>query len=130
MSLRTKRVLYVALPLLTIAVLCATHPLFIWLSHHMPPCFFCRITNLYCPGCGNSRSVRALLNGQLWLSLRYNITPILSIVIGALGYAEWGFSLFSCPKRLLPRKPVAIVLFGLLLCAYFVARNIWEFMPA
>lgn len=129
MSIRTKRVLYVALPLLAVAVLCAAHPLFIWLSHHMPPCFFRRITGFYCPGCGNSRSVRALLNGQLWFSLRYNITPVLAVVIGTLGYAEWGFSLFSHPKKLLPRKPAVIIPLALLLLLYFVLRNIWEFMP-
>ena len=129
MSLKVKRILYVALPLTAVAALLITRPFWIWLAQHMPPCMFYHVTDLYCPGCGNSRSVRALLDGQLWLSLRYNITPLLTLVIGGLWYAEWGFSLFGRPRKLLPRRAAVIVPLSVLLLLYFVVRNIWEFMP-
>ncbi len=36
------------------------------------PCAFHALTGLYCPGCGGTRAVRALLAGHPWLSLRFH----------------------------------------------------------
>ena len=36
------------------------------------PCLFYKITHLYCPGCGGTRSVHSLLDGHLISSARYN----------------------------------------------------------
>lgn len=36
------------------------HPFF-----QMPPCVFHRLTGYYCPGCGGTRSLKALLSGNL-----------------------------------------------------------------
>lgn len=36
------------------------------------PCFFHEMTGLYCPGCGGTRAVRALLNGNIVKSFLYN----------------------------------------------------------
>ena len=36
------------------------------------PCLFHLLTGLYCPGCGGTRALRALLAGDLALSLRYH----------------------------------------------------------
>lgn len=36
------------------------------------PCFFHVTTGLYCPGCGGSRAIRALLGGRLLESLYYH----------------------------------------------------------
>ena len=32
------------------------------------PCFFYYITGIYCPGCGGTRAVKALLRGDIWQS--------------------------------------------------------------
>lgn len=37
------------------------------------PCVFHRLTGLYCPGCGNTRAVLALLRGDLAGMLRWNL---------------------------------------------------------
>lgn len=34
------------------------------------PCPFWKLTGLYCPGCGGTRAIRALLHGDILLSLR------------------------------------------------------------
>ena len=93
------------------------------------PCLLRTILGWYCPGCGNSRSVRALLSGQIWLSLRYNVFPVLAVIVFALWAAEQALRLFGRPHRLLPRSPRVIVPVGVLLGVYYVIRNIWEFMP-
>lgn len=38
----------------------------------LPPCLFLKLTGIYCPGCGGTRSVQALLHGSILSSLRYN----------------------------------------------------------
>jgi hypothetical protein len=37
-----------------------------------PPCAFNVLTGLYCPGCGGTRAVRALAQGDVLLALRQN----------------------------------------------------------
>lgn len=36
---------------------------------HLPPCLFHLFTGYYCPGCGGTRAVRALLHGHLVQSI-------------------------------------------------------------
>ena len=36
------------------------------------PCVFRMFTGLYCPGCGGTRAVKALLRGQIGMSLYYH----------------------------------------------------------
>lgn len=129
LSLRQKKGLFVLLAAVAVGGLCLTRRFWIWLSYHLPPCLFHRVTGWYCPGCGNSRSVRALLSGQIWLSLRYNVFPVLAVIVFALWAAEQALRLFGRPHRLLPRSPRVIVPVGVLLGVYYVIRNIWEFMP-
>lgn len=46
------------------------------------PCIFHEITGLYCPGCGGTRAVMALLKGHIITSFTYN--PI--VLYGAVMY--------------------------------------------
>jgi len=126
---RQKQVMYLILPLAALFLLLVTRSFWIGVGRYMPPCAFYKVTGLYCPGCGNTRSVLSLLEGRLWHSLRYNITPMLLTVLGGLWYVERGFSLFGRPRRLLPRHPAVVIPAGVLLLVYFIVRNIWEFMP-
>ena len=41
-------------------------------SKWLPKCLFHEVTGLFCPGCGNTRALHALLHGQILVSLRYN----------------------------------------------------------
>ena len=42
------------------------------LAKHLPPCGFHLLTGYYCPGCGGTRAVWALLHLQLWRSFCYH----------------------------------------------------------
>lgn len=45
------------------------------------PCLFHLLTGLYCPGCGGTRAVKALLHGELFLSLRYHPLVLYTAVV-------------------------------------------------
>lgn len=80
-------------------------------------------TGIYCPGCGNSRSLRALMHGHVLLSLRNNITiPILALLLLLL-YIEFVSSAFGKNIRLLPRKPAFWICFGVFMTVYYIIRN-------
>lgn len=49
------------------------------------PCVFKSVTGLWCPGCGGTRSVRALLRGDMWQSF-IDYPPVL---YGIVVYAEF-----------------------------------------
>ena len=42
-------------------------------SHWLPQCQFHQLTGLYCPGCGNTRALHALVHGNIIKSLRCNV---------------------------------------------------------
>ena len=48
------------------------------------PCIFNKITGLYCPGCGMTRSVISLIKLNFYLAFRYNMLIILIIPVGIL----------------------------------------------
>lgn len=53
------------------------------------PCAFHSVTGLYCPGCGGTRAVRALLRGDIWQSF-INYPPfIYGFVVYAVYMVRW-----------------------------------------
>lgn len=62
--------------LTAVAILCViAYKLFLKdLVQFWLPCVFHEVTGLYCPGCGGTRAVKALLGGSLARSFRYNPT--------------------------------------------------------
>lgn len=43
------------------------------------PCFFYKVTSFYCPGCGFTRAVFALLHFDIYQVLRYNLLIVIYI---------------------------------------------------
>lgn len=48
-----------------------------------PPCMLHAMTGFYCPGCGGTRSVIALLRGDLWHSFLYHPFVPYAVLLGA-----------------------------------------------
>lgn len=48
----------------------------------LPPCMLHSTTGLYCPGCGGTRAVYALLEGRLFLSLFYHPLVVYTAFVG------------------------------------------------
>lgn len=61
---------------LSIALLCAAATVFLCPELlrriQLPPCWFYFISGYYCPGCGGTRAVRALLHGHVLKALWYH----------------------------------------------------------
>ena len=64
----------------------------------MPPCMFHEMFGIYCPGCGGTRAVVALLKGQLLKSLWYHPLVLYTVVIFG------GFMLTQSLERLGVRR--------------------------
>lgn len=93
-----------------------------------PPCFFHYLTGLDCPGCGSQRAVHALLHGNLWDAMDYNLLlvislPVLGMHIGAIAF----FRLSNTDDlrwRMPGYYPAIIYFFTILVFIFTVLRNI------
>lgn len=92
----------------------------------IPLCIVYHLTGLHCPGCGASRAVHALLDGNLWLALRNNAPIVIAAPVVALGFVIWTVQrIRGRPTDLWPPQRAVLVLFALMML-YTAARN----MPA
>ena len=90
------------------------------------PCMFNRVTHFYCPGCGCTRSVLALLHGDLLLSIKYNILPLSTCLLLIMLYAETAINVLAgISPRIIPRSARVWVSVGCAFGLYFIVRNIF-----
>lgn len=94
------------------------------------PCVFWFLTGLYCPGCGGTRSIKAMLNGQLWLAVRYNPGVPLLVLLGLLWYGEQLLAAFGIQKKIIPRsRRFWLPLLGMLILFYLLRNGISMLAP-
>jgi hypothetical protein len=93
------------------------------LVFQLPTCPVYSLFHLYCPACGNTRSVYALLHGDLAESMRYNIIPMVLLLLSLFGYAELATYSFGKRIYLLPRNLSFYLLLILILVIYVIVRN-------
>ena len=92
----------------------------------LPPCMLYQVTGINCAGCGATRSVEALVNGDILLSLRQNILVIFAIICAVIFYFELFCNVVLEKKLRTPLHSLkflwTIMIFAL---AYTVLRNIF-----
>lgn len=94
----------------------------------LPGCLFYEFTGLYCPGCGMTRALHALVHGDLAQMMAMNpLLPLLMIAVPLLALQGFGYRL-PLPKALVATLISAKFWIGLLL-GFWLLRNLpwWPF---
>ena len=89
----------------------------------MGPCVFHEVTGYHCPGCGNTRAVKALMNLHPITSLRNNPIILMLSLTGLGFYTELAFDVCGKKISFMPKNQFFwLGLLGLLL-VFYVLRN-------
>lgn len=118
------KLIAIILPILAVLIFLFRTPL-LALTAYLPGCFVYQYLHLYCPACGNTRSIAALLHGDLSASIQYNPIPILGLILAFTAYTEFALNSFGKHIRLMPRKLWFYIILILLLMVYFILRNLY-----
>ncbi|MDR0273091.1 MAG: DUF2752 domain-containing protein [Clostridiales bacterium] len=94
------------------------------LAPYYPRCNFNYFTGLLCPGCGNTRSVLALINGDIITALRYNISAPFMLIVGIGFYIELILWAFGKHKKIVPRSTFLLWFLLGTFFVYSIVRNI------
>lgn len=124
---RQKIIIIFGVPVLLLIVFLLRRQITEW-SVILGKCTFHELTGYHCPGCGNTRSVKALLRGDIVLSLRNNPTILFLTLVGAAFYIEILLSVLGKKIKLFPRNAAFWYTVLALFMIFFVVRNIFDFL--
>ena len=103
-------------------------PLYVWLSERVtaviPGCLMHDWFSLYCPLCGGTRAVGALLRLDFLAALRYNAYAVLLAVTAVVYDVLAWIRLCRGEEKLLVISKKILVIYGVLLLLYWIARNV------
>lgn len=120
---RCKKILFIILPALIIAVLYAIGFVYKKFKRFFVlPCVFHMFTGYYCCGCGGTRSFFALLQGNILKSLRYNPIIVFGIILLFLKWLE-----LIADKKIIPQSRIFWYTVPGIFIAFYILRN---FIPA
>ena len=94
-------------------------------SGFYPLCPFHTLTGLHCPGCGSTRGLHQLLQGNLMAALAMN--PLMIAMLPFLAYAFLSYTLVGIRGRGLPKvfvHPTLIKLLFWTVIAFWILRNL------
>ena len=122
-----ERILVVLLPII-LAILLYFVAVFVAKNITLPQCLTYKYFEIYCPGCGMTRSVIALLHGDILLSLRDNALIIFGILLLFALYLELVFKVFGKRLRFPIHSNKFIIGTLILMGVYSVLRNFVPFL--
>lgn len=122
---KKQRIFFTILPFVVAIVLFFLAKLCVQYIKYVPPCISYEMFDIICPGCGMTRSVLALLDGNILLSLRQNPLIILGILGFSLMYLDfllkvWGKKL---PFEIYNTKAAWILI--VLILIFTILRNVF-----
>ena len=95
----------------------------VW-TQSFPVCFILDRYHIICPACGITRSVLFLLQGDVILSLRYHVLPVLLLAVGMGFYAETVARVCGKKIGIVPRKISLLIAVAIGFIIYVVLRNV------
>lgn len=122
-----ERILVILLPIISVILLYFV-AVFVAKNITLPQCLTYKYVGIYCPGCGMTRSVIALLHGDILLSLRDNALIILGILLLLALYLELVFKVFGKRLRFPIHSNKFIIGILILTGVYSVLRNFVPFL--
>ncbi len=97
-------------------------------SLFLRPCLFHALTGYYCPGCGGTRALRYLLQGNMGKSLYYH--PLVAYVLGVYGWFMVTQLAEKCTKgkiKGMPYRNAYLYMATFILLANFMVKNLAQF---
>ncbi len=113
-----RRAVIFGVPLLALAAVVLLHFTADDIAHGLPGCIILKTTGFYCPGCGATRAVLALLRGRFLTAIKYNMGLCTLGIICVAVYLE-----YVSNKKILPRNGYFWAVFGIVLFLYYFMRN-------
>jgi len=117
-----KLLFLIVIPALIISVFVFSDTV-IYLVSSISPCTLYTNFGFLCPACGNTRSVIALLHGDILGSLRYNLVIVFICLILLGLYTERVAAIFNKKIKIVPRSSIFIFGSVAFFLIYFVVRN-------
>lgn len=87
-----------------------------------PGCWFFELTGLYCPGCGGTRALHAVLHGHPVHAVTFNPLIVVAIPLGIVTFIRYVRGDDSGDGRVL--RPAWIWVIFIAMVGFWVARNI------
>lgn len=89
------------------------------------PCLFHLFTGLYCPGCGGTRAVRALLGGDFRMSFQYHPLVLYTAVVMAAEVASYTVSrVLKKPRWYLGHEKLFIYIGAGIVVVNWIYKNV------
>lgn len=123
MSKGCKKIIIVLLPFIIIPLVYIGASIYRKYSILVFPCPIRTFWGIYCPGCGGTRCMYALLKGNIIRALRCNVLFVTAMLLAVLFWLETLFSLVGKSVKLIPRSRTFIIAASGIAVAYIILRN-------
>lgn len=103
---------------------------YLWMTAYVIPkeiqgCMMLRVTGLYCPGCGGTRAVMALLRGDIIGSLMYHPAVLYGVVLFLVFFVSQTLMRLTKGKvKGVSMKPWQLYLLLAIIGVNFIVRNV------
>ena len=124
----TDTMLYVLMCIFTIPII-LLGAVFLWMARRLPTefegCVFRAALGLYCPGCGGTRAVWALLRGDIPMALYYHFPAVYGVALYVVYFVSQTLMRVSRGRiRGMQFRPVYLYVMLGMIVVNFIAKNV------